>query len=159
MYQVTCDCSNVSELISGRSQAEQRAIELVAQFNCPCHVTSGVDPVLTVAPRNGGTGAIPNSASEPSSTPFYEEYYRQHPVSTYAINAALGGEQGAWKRVAVLTALRSAMMLPGLWLAGIRGWRLFGAAFLASTTMTGALIGYYALNRSTVDAAREGLQR
>jgi hypothetical protein len=72
---------------------------------------------------------------------------RDAPPSTYAIAAALDGEPGAWPRVASLTAVRAAMIWPGLYLAGIRGWRSAAGAAAGSTAITVLLLGYYGLKR------------
>lgn len=71
------------------------------------------------------------------------------PPSTYAIQALVNGEPGAFQRVVGLTLLRTALILPGLWVAGkafreesFSGPKLIGSSFLASTTITLGMYGF-----------------
>lgn len=74
---------------------------------------------------------------------------RTQPPSTYAIQALVNGEPGAFQRVVGLTLLRTALIVPGLWLAGkafreepFTGAKLVGSSFLASSTITLGMYGY-----------------
>lgn len=79
----------------------------------------------------------------------------QAPPSTYAVAALIDGQRGAILRTVGLTALRSVFIAPGLWVAGkamkidgLRGWRLLGAALLASSGITlGMLLWYTVFNK------------
>jgi len=73
------------------------------------------------------------------------EAQRGAPPSTYAILAAIEGQEGAWRRVAVATAIRSLMIAPGLWIAGVRGWKVATGALAGSIGITAVLYAYYAL--------------
>jgi hypothetical protein len=68
---------------------------------------------------------------------------RGEPPSTYALLAAIEGQPNAWYKVASLTAVRAALIAPGLWLAGVRGWRLPVYSVMGSMTITGGLLVYY----------------
>lgn len=81
------------------------------------------------------------------------EAQRGSPPSTYAILAAIEGQPGAWRRVAVATAIRSAMIAPGLWIAGVRGWKVATGALAGSVGITAVLYAYYALIRVRQAAA------
>jgi len=76
--------------------------------------------------------------------------YLEHnaPPSSHAIADALEREPGAWPRVLRLTLWRSAVLSPGLFLAGIRGWRLAGGAVLGSGAITAGLFVYYGRRRA-----------
>lgn len=64
------------------------------------------------------------------------------PPSSYAVYDIVVGTPGALPRVLVLTALRSVFIVPGLYLAGVRGWgRVLGAAGLASVGITLGMMG------------------
>ncbi len=69
------------------------------------------------------------------------------PPSSYAIADALEGVPGAWPRVGGLTAWRSVVISPGLYLAGIRGWKLVGGSLLGSAAISVYLLAYYGLAR------------
>ena len=58
------------------------------------------------------------------------------PESTYAISALVDGEPGALPRVVGLTALRSVIIGGGLYVAGVRGARLYRGALAASTAVS-----------------------
>lgn len=67
------------------------------------------------------------------------------PPSTYAIAAAVDGEPGAWWRVLGVTSKRLALIVPGLYLAGLRGPKLVKASLSTTTTITLGLLALYAL--------------
>ena len=64
------------------------------------------------------------------------------PPSSYAVYDLAAGVPGSALRVAGLTLVRSAFIVPGLYLAGVRGWKVLWAALAASTTISA---GMYAL--------------
>lgn len=72
----------------------------------------------------------------------------QSPPSTYAIAAVVDGEPRAWPRVAYLTAMRAAMIWPGLQLAGIRGRDALAGAAVGSVTITLLLLANYSLKQT-----------
>lgn len=69
---------------------------------------------------------------------------RGSPPSDYAVLALVQGQPEALSRVAVLTAKRSLLIAPGLWLAGFRGRDLFRATVTATLSITVGLTIYYA---------------
>ena len=69
---------------------------------------------------------------------------RASPPSTYAIQALLEGRQGALWRVAKTTTTRTALIAPGLYVAGLRGRDLVRATAYASLSITAGLVLYYA---------------
>ncbi len=68
---------------------------------------------------------------------------RASPPSTYAIQALLEGQKGALWRVGKTTT-RTALIAPGLYLAGLRGRDLVRATAYASLSITAGLVLYYA---------------
>lgn len=80
-----------------------------------------------------------------TSSPAYLE--EQAPPSSYAIADALEGVPGAWPRVAGLTAIRAAVIAPGIYLAGIRGWKNPSGAILGSVAITTYLFALYGYKR------------
>lgn len=72
------------------------------------------------------------------------------PPSSYAIADVFEGKPGAWGRTTIGTGQRSLFILPGLWVAGIRGPKLFTGAVAGSVCITLALFGFYALRRRGV---------
>lgn len=77
----------------------------------------------------------------PVEQPSYIE--PQAPPSTYAIAAAIEGHPGGWPRMVGLTLWRAVVLLPGLWVGGVRGWTLPTAALGGSTAITAYLYFYY----------------
>lgn len=66
------------------------------------------------------------------------------PSSSAAKNFLKGEDGGAFEMVAA-TALRSILIAPGLYLAGVRDRKLIAASLLSSTMITGFVVGYLAL--------------
>ncbi len=64
--------------------------------------------------------------------------------SSNAVKAAMRGESGGWFKVAMSTVLRSLLMTPGLYIVGVRGWKLLGGALLGSASITVFLFIFYA---------------
>lgn len=58
------------------------------------------------------------------------------PPSSYAAYAVVHGEPEAWQRFAGLTALRTAVILPGIVLAGVPPGQRFKAAAYASVSIS-----------------------
>ena len=71
----------------------------------------------------------------------------QSPPSSYAVAGVLDGEPGAWPRVFTGSAQRAVVIVPGLWLAGIRGRQLATGALYASATITTFLFVLYSLKK------------
>ncbi len=77
----------------------------------------------------------------------------QAPPSTYAVVDFLDGENGSAVRLAGLTLLRSGFIMPGLWIAAkISGvpltfGQVVGFSLASSATITGGMVGYYAVRR------------
>jgi hypothetical protein len=69
---------------------------------------------------------------------------RGSPPSDYAVLALVQGQPKALSRVAVLTAKRSLLIAPGLWLVGFRGRDLVRATAAATLSITIGLTIYYA---------------
>lgn len=81
----------------------------------------------------------------PEVAPVYVE--SSSPPSSYAIADVYEGQPGAWGRVLVSTAQRGLFILPGLWLARVRGPQLLIGSITGSVTITLALFGFYGLRR------------
>lgn len=81
------------------------------------------------------------------------------PPSSYAIAGVLEGERGAWGKVLVGTAQRSAFLAPGLALAGVRGERLVSASLLGSLSITASLFVLYAGRRGRKHVRRPAPSR
>jgi hypothetical protein len=64
------------------------------------------------------------------------------PPSSYAVYDLAAGVPGSAVRVAGLTLVRSAFIVPGLYIAGVRGWKMLWGALAASATIS---FGMYAL--------------
>jgi hypothetical protein len=74
---------------------------------------------------------------------------RGSPPSSYAIQALLDGEEGSVGRVVEATLLRTAFLLPGLYLTTpYRGRQLLTVALASSGSITVSLILYYALRKN-----------
>jgi len=75
------------------------------------------------------------------------------PPSSYAVAAALDGEEGAILRLVGLTFLRGVFILPGLWVvaklskAELDGLKLLMLSFGGSATITIGMLGYYLVQR------------
>lgn len=70
------------------------------------------------------------------------------PPSSYAVAAVYEGDPAGWLWVGGGTFARSLFILPGLYLAGVRGKRLFLGSLLGSVTISTALFVFYGLRRS-----------
>lgn len=64
--------------------------------------------------------------------------------SSQSVLSVIRGEPGGWGKVALSTTLRTVLLLPGMWLAGGKGWRLWAGASAASMTITVFLFFWYA---------------
>lgn len=64
--------------------------------------------------------------------------------SSQSVIACLRGEPGAIAKTALTTLLRTALLLPGVYLAGGRGWRAWVGASAGSMTITLFLFFWYA---------------
>ena len=62
------------------------------------------------------------------------------PPSTYAIDDLVHGRDGALMRTLGLTAIRAALIYPGVYLAGVRGRQTLRVAVYASGTITLGMI-------------------
>lgn len=87
----------------------------------------------------------------PRSNPLYVE--SQAPPSSYAIADMIEGKPGALPRVAKLTALRSVFLVPGLYVAGIRGVTLLRSAGFGSVSLSLYLLGLYSLRKRRYEAS------
>lgn len=75
------------------------------------------------------------------------------PPSTYAVAAFLQGERGSGMKLLGLTAIRSAFILPGLWLANgfapkeskLSGGQLVAYSLASSGTITLGMLAWYKL--------------
>lgn len=74
----------------------------------------------------------------------------ESPPSIYAIAGVYEGIPGSWFRVITGTLQRSFFIAPGMYLAGIRGSKVFTTALLGSLTAEVVLFGYYGLRRAGV---------
>ena len=70
---------------------------------------------------------------------------RGSPPSDYAVLAVVEGQDGAVWDLAGLTLLRSTLISPGLYLAGLRGKDLVKASLAASASISAALLVWYAV--------------
>lgn len=61
---------------------------------------------------------------------------QSQPPSDYAIDALVHGQPGGLPRTLGLTAARSLLIAPGLYLAGLRGRGLLTASVAASASIT-----------------------
>ena len=80
-----------------------------------------------------------------TESPLYVE--AQAPPSSYAIADMIEGKPGSLPRVAKLTALRSVFLLPGLYVAGVRGSMLLRGAGLGSVGLSLYLLGLYSVRK------------
>lgn len=73
----------------------------------------------------------------------------ESPPSTYAVAAVLEGQDGALVRLAGLTALRAAFILPGFWVAAwatdtrMTGMQLLAYSLAGSTTISLGMLAWY----------------
>jgi hypothetical protein len=74
---------------------------------------------------------------------------RGSPPSDYAVLALVERQPGSFSRVAKLTAKRSLLIAPGLWLAGFRGSDLVRATAAATLSITAGLTIYYWAKRDS----------
>lgn len=101
--------------------------------------------VYTAAqPFTPGAMPLPNGIGQPAE--------RAQPPSTYAVQAALEGQNGAMLRLLGLTALRAIFIAPGLWVgAKVSGAQVHGAQLViislaSSSTISAGMLAWYALN-------------
>jgi len=76
---------------------------------------------------------------------------KPHPPSDYAIEALVRGRPGGLRRTVVLTAWRSLLIAPGLYVAGVRDKRLIWGSLAASASITLGMIA--------IRAARKGAEQ
>ena len=75
------------------------------------------------------------------------------PPSSYAVAAAIDGEQGAILRLVGLTFLRGCFIFPGLWVvnkitkAELDALKLLALSFGGSATITLGMVAYYLVQR------------
>jgi hypothetical protein len=69
------------------------------------------------------------------------------PPSDYAIEALVRGRPGGLSRTAVLTAWRSLLIAPGLYVAGVRGKCLAWGSVAASVSITLGMIAIRAARK------------
>lgn len=78
---------------------------------------------------------------------------RNSPPSAYAIASLLEGEKGSVGRVVEATLLRTAFLVPGLYLATpYRGVQLLNVALAGSASITVCLIVHYALKKDQAES-------
>ena len=70
------------------------------------------------------------------------------PPSDYAIEALVRGRPGGLSRTVVLTAWRSLLIAPGLYVAGVRGKSLAWGSVAASMSITLGMIAIRAARKS-----------
>ena len=68
---------------------------------------------------------------------------RAAPPSVYAVQAFLEGQDGAVLRMAKATAMRTIVIAPGLFAAGLRGRDLVRATAYSAVSITAGLLLYY----------------
>ena len=68
---------------------------------------------------------------------------RAAPPSVYAVQAFLEGQDGALFRMAKATAMRTVVIAPGLYVAGLRGRDLVRATAYSALSITVGLVLYY----------------
>ncbi len=68
--------------------------------------------------------------------------------SSESVNDVLAGRTNGWPKVVGSTLLRALLIMPGVAVAGARGWRLVGGAFLGSATITAFLFVFYGAQRA-----------
>lgn len=128
LLQVKCSCHAEAILVEGRDEAVRTATERVTELGCPCDIlSSDGSQLMHIEPQ------VP--------------VQRGAPPTTYAVLAALEGEPGAWERVAFGIGVRAIPISVALLIVGVRGWRVPVGAILASSLVSGMLLGYYGLKR------------
>lgn len=70
---------------------------------------------------------------------------RAAPPSVYAVQAFLEGQNGAVLRMAKATAMRTIVIAPGLYVAGLRGKDLVRATAYSAMSITAGLLLYYVI--------------
>lgn len=109
-----------------------------------------VGEVVPAAEATGSPAPSSSSAVDPNVP-------NGAPPSTYAVVDFLDGQSGSLTRLAGLTLLRSVMIAPGLWVASkVSGVQLsfgqvLGFSLASSATITGGMVGWYALRRARGD--------
>jgi hypothetical protein len=58
--------------------------------------------------------------------------------------SVIRGEPGGWAKVLFSTFLRTLLLVPGMWFAGGKGWRLWAGAGAGSVSITVFLFFWYA---------------
>ena len=76
-----------------------------------------------------------------------------NPPSDYAIEALVRGRRGGLPRTLGLTAMRSLLVAPGLYFAGMRGKKLLVGALAASASITLGMIVLRSLRRDVSPAS------
>lgn len=107
------------------------------------------------APPAWSFGDVTSGQPLPNSAPGSHAQVLEQgaPPSSYAVAAALDGEEGAILRLVGLTFLRGVFILPGLWVVAkiskieLDGLRLLGLSFGGSATITLGMLGYYYIQR------------
>lgn len=124
LLQVKCVCDPEAVLVEGRDEAVRAATERVQELGCACDIL-GADgsQLLHIEPQ------LP--------------VQRGSPPTTYAVLAAIEGEPGSWERVAFGIGVRALPIAVGMFIVGVRGWRLPVGALLASSLVTGMLFAHY----------------
>ena len=89
------------------------------------------------------------SASIARNTSNMELTYLEHgPPTDYAISAFVEGQPGSSLRVVNLTLQRSLLILPGLYVVGLRNKDLILASLSASCSITLGLLAWYKWSRT-----------
>lgn len=86
-----------------------------------------------------------------ASSPLYVE--DNAPPSSYAIADMIEGKPGSLSRVVKLTAVRSLFLVPGLYVAGVRGPTLLKGAAWGSVGLSLYLLGLYTSRKRSRAAA------
>lgn len=76
--------------------------------------------------------------------------------SSASVLSVLNREPGGWTKVALSTALRGLLIMPGIAVGGLRGWRMVGAAALGSATITTFLFVFYGARMDGSTTPTEG---
>lgn len=96
----------------------------------------------------GDAAATPTPTTEPTGE-------HGSPPSSYAVLAFLDGRNGSFLRLAGLTLLRGAFIIPGIWIVSklmridLGAYELLGLGFGGSATITAGMVGYYWVQRAT----------
>lgn len=73
--------------------------------------------------------------------------------SSQSVLSVIRGEPGGWGKVLLSTSLRTLLIVPGMWFAGGKGWKLWAGAGAASATITIFLFFWYAAQEHGREAA------